>query len=171
MNSSLVIKHSWLLLKRNYKFSFLQMLPSFLLTLMFSFFYKTYLFDTETISPFYYKILFLYLILTLLISFFVSIVIFYKETKIEIKTLNYLYWTGYSKVKLNLIVITKWSIIILIGIIISSLFFVFYQYLFGEISSNINIIKIFMFSIPINILLLPGVIIALILNNPLNEFK
>lgn len=142
-----------------------------MLTIMTSFFYKTYLFDISTISPFYYNILFLYLILTLIICIFISLVIFYKETKIEIETLNYLYWAGYSKMKLNLIVLAKWTCIIIAGIAISVSIFILYFTLFEANYSDFDFLKIFWFSIPINILLFTGIILALIINRPLNELK
>lgn len=171
MNNTLIFKHGWLLLKRKLYFSILQMIPSFILTLMASFFYKTYLFEISSISAFYYSLLSLYLLLTLVICLFISLVIFYKETKLELSTLNYLYWSGFSKMKLNAIVLLKWTFIIALGISISLLVFIFYQYIFSINYSLAVLARILLVSIPFNILLYTGILIALLINRPLDELK
>ena len=73
--------------------------------------------------------------------------------------------------KLNLIVLSKWTCIIIAGIAISVSIFILYFTLFEANYSDFDFLKIFWFSIPINILLFTGIILALIINRPLNELK
>lgn len=171
MNKRLIIKHGWYLLKRKVRVSILQAMPSFLLTLMTLIFSKTYLINSQSISAYYFNILILYLVLTFLICLFVSVVIFYKETNLEITTLNYLYWVGLSKKKINLVILSKWLFIVLAGIVVSQLFFLIYEFAFEGISFNGKFLYIFLIATFVNILLFPGILIALILNKPLNELK
>lgn len=155
--NKLLLDHASLLLLRKWKKSILQLLPSIMFTFLFA---QIYYLTTKGTNDKSY--IWVYFFLSLILVLFISTVIYYRESTLELNSLYYLILLGFRKIDVWLIVIFKWIILFLFGFVLAISLFFFYN-LHNILQNEIKIIGSVLYSaFFLNLLLLIGIIIAII---------
>lgn len=165
LSERMKFKHALLLFQRKKRQSFFQTLPSIMFSFLFSQIYFTLITDFNDRNY-----IWIYLILSIILTLIISIVIYFREASIELKSFSYLLLVGYKKKDIHRIIIIKWCLIFLIGYAIATILFFLFN-MGSQLFININyLIRIIFRSFLLNLILLLGVVVS-ILNFKLNNEK
>lgn len=165
LSDKMKFKHAVLLFQRNGKQSVFQILPSIMFSFLFSQIYFTI---TSGLDDRNY--IWIYLFLSVILTLLISIVIYFREASIELKSFSYLLLAGYRKKDIETIVLLKWCFIFVIGFVIATILFFFFN-INSQLFLNISyLIKVISRSFLLNLFLLLGVVVS-ILNFKLNNEK
>lgn len=155
--NKVLFNHSFLLSVRKWRKSLFQLLPSIMFSFLFAQIYYV-AFRSQSDQNYIWVYFFLSLILVL----FISAVIYYRESSIELNSFYYLVIIGFRKREVWLIVFIKWILLFLTGFILAICLFVFLNLQsisHFEIDVLLNIILL---SFLLNQLLLIGIVFSII---------
>lgn len=153
LSDKIKFKHSIILFQRKGKQSAFQMLPSIMFSFLFSQIYFTI---TNGLDGRNY--IWIYLFLSIILPLIISIVIYFREASIELKSFSYLLLAGYRKKDIETIVLLKWCLIFLIGFTIATILFFLFNINSQLFTSTKNVISIIFRSFLLNLILLLGVV-------------
>lgn len=153
VSNKLVLNHAILLLKRKWRKSVVQSLPS----IMFSFLFSQISFITKNNSE-TQSYIWIYFVLSLIVTLLVSAVIYFRETTIELKSFSYLLVVGYKKRDVNLMIFLKWLLLFLMGFIIAMFAFFLFNIETQLFTDKRGLTEIIFRSFLFNFILLTGVV-------------
>ncbi len=165
LSDKIKFKHAVILFQRKGRQSAIQMLPCIMFSFLFSQIYYTIASGLDDRNY-----IWIYLFLSVILTLIISIVIYFREASIELKSFSYLLLAGYRKRDIETIVFLKWCLIFLIGFAVATILFFLFNINSHLFANTSDLMKIISRSFLLNLVLLLGVVVS-ILNFKLNNEK
>ena len=159
--NNILLKHSILLFQRKWKKSLLQLVPSVMLSFLFA---QIEYITFQNVEGKNY--IWIYFLLSVILVLIISVVIYFRESTIELKAFSYLLLIGFKKRDVSGIIFFKWLISFSIGYIVAILLFFLFNSQHNLFSESNKLWDIISHSFMMNLLLLVGVVLSILNFNP-----